>query len=128
MWSLPSMGWVLQRACPVAQVFPQVGPQDVWVGVRLAVVTLGAHGAVWRCGEMQGRVPGCPVKVADTNGAGDTFFGAFLSRIAGRGGLENLTADEIQSYVLFANKAASITTSRPGAIPAMPTLQEVQEG
>jgi fructokinase len=31
-------------------------------------------------------------------------------------------------YVRFANKAASITTSRPGAIPAMPTLQEVKEG
>ena len=98
------------------------------LGVRLAVVTLGPKGAMWRCDQLQGLAPGCPVKVADTNGAGDTFFGAFLSRIAGRGGLENLTADEIQSYVLFANKAASITTSRPGAIPAMPTLQEVQEG
>ena len=97
------------------------------LGVHLAVVTLGAKGAMWRYGDLQELAAGCPVKVADTNGAGDTFFGAFLSRIAARGGLENLTADEIQSYVLFANKAASITTSRPGAIPAMPTLQEVQE-
>ena len=45
-----------------------------------------------------------------------------------RGGLEGLTKEEINGYVRFANKAASITTSRPGAIPAMPTLQEVQEG
>ena len=35
------------------------------------------------------------MKVADTNGAGDTFFGAFLSRIAARGGLDGLTAEEI---------------------------------
>ena len=97
------------------------------LGVRLAVVTLGAHGAMWRCGKMQGRVPGCPVKVADTNGAGDTFFGALLSRIAVRGGLEGLSEDDLNSFVRFANKAASITTSRPGAIPAMPTLKEVQE-
>ena len=98
------------------------------LGVRLAVVTLGAKGAMWRFGELTGQVPGCPVKVADTNGAGDTFFGAFLSRIAVHGGLDGLTEDDLNSYVRFANKAASITTSRPGAIPAMPTLQEVQEG
>ena len=98
------------------------------MGIRLAVVTLGKHGAMWRCGDMQGLVPGFSVKVADTNGAGDTFFGALLSRIAARGGLDGLTTDEISGMVRFANKAASITTSRPGAIPAMPVLQEVEEG
>ena len=98
------------------------------LGVSLAVVTLGAKGALWRCGDQTGHVPGCPVKVADTNGAGDTFFGAFLSRIARRGGIDGLTAEEMNAFVRFANKAASITTSRPGAIPAMPTLSEVEEG
>ncbi len=94
-------------------------------GVRLVLVTLGGNGAYWRYGNLSGYVPGFKVKVADTNGAGDTFFGAFLSRIAARGGIDGLTADEINCYVKFANKAASITTSRPGAIPAMPTLDEV---
>ena len=96
-------------------------------GIRLAVTTLGAHGAMWRCGEMTGTMPGFSVKVADTNGAGDTFFGAFLSRIAARGGIDNLSEEEISSFIRFANKAASLTTSRPGAIPAMPALQEVEE-
>jgi len=98
------------------------------LGVRLAVVTLGAKGAMWRCGKMAGTVPGFSVKVADTNGAGDTFFGSLLSRIMAHGGLDGLTKEEINEFVRFANKAASITTSRPGAIPAMPTLQEVMEG
>lgn len=97
------------------------------LGIRLAVVTLGPHGALWRCGNKSGRVPGFSVQVADTNGAGDTFFGAFLSRIASRGGLDGLTENELNNFVRFANKAASITTSRRGAIPAMPTLKEVQE-
>ena len=96
------------------------------LGVRLAVVTLGAKGAMWRCGDLTGLVPGFAVKVADTNGAGDTFFGSLLSRIAVRGGLEGLTEAELNGFVRFANKAASITASRPGAIPAMPTLQEVE--
>lgn len=95
------------------------------LGVRLAVVTLGAEGALWRYQDMEGVVPGFKVKVADTNGAGDTFFGAFLSRIALRGGIDGLTAEEISAYVRFANRAASLTTSRPGAIPAMPLLDEV---
>ena len=98
------------------------------LGVRLAVVTLGARGAMWGYGAITGTVPGFPVKVADTNGAGDTFFGAFLSRIAVRGGLDGLTGPEVSTFVRFANKAASITASRPGAIPAMPTLEEVEEG
>ena len=98
------------------------------LGVRLAVVTLGAKGAMWRCGTMTGTVPGFAVKVADTNGAGDTFFGALLSRVAARGGLDGLNDEEISSFVRFANRAASITTSRPGAIPAMPVLAEVEEG
>lgn len=97
------------------------------MGIHLAVVTLGRHGAMWRCGSLQGCVPGFAVKVADTNGAGDTFFGAFLSRIAARGGLDGLTEEDLNGFVRFANKAASITTSRPGAIPAMPILKEVQE-
>ena len=97
------------------------------LGIRLAVVTLGRHGALWRCGNMSGLVPGFSVQVADTNGAGDTFFGAFLSRIACRGGLDGLTEDELNGFVRFANKAASITTSRRGAIPAMPALKEVKD-
>ena len=98
------------------------------MGVKLAVVTLGPNGALWRYGDLEGEVEGFKVKVADTNGAGDTFFGALLSRIALHGGLEGLTADDLNAYVRFANKAASLTTSRPGAIPAMPTREEVEEG
>ncbi|MBR1408409.1 MAG: carbohydrate kinase [Clostridia bacterium] len=95
-------------------------------GAKLVLVTLGAEGAFWRCGEESGVVPGCRVKVADTNGAGDTFFGALLSRIALRGGLQDLDAQEITGIVAYANRAAALTTSRPGAIPAMPTREELE--
>ncbi len=98
------------------------------IGLRIVIVTLGADGAYWRCGGLEGMVPGFKVKVADTNGAGDTFFGAFLSKIAERGDIDGLSKDEMDSFVRFSNKAASITTSRPGAIPAMPDLEEVNCG
>ena len=95
-------------------------------GVRLVLVTLGADGAYWSFNGMSGLVDGFRVKVADTNGAGDTFFGSLLSRIALRGGLGDLGKEELEGFVRFANKAASITSSRSGAIPAMPTLEEVE--
>ncbi len=94
-------------------------------GIRLVLVTLGPDGAFYRFGEKTGKVPGVKVKVGDTNGAGDTFFGAALSRLV-KEDLETLTAQRLEEILTFANKAAAITTSRHGAIPAMPTLEEVQ--
>lgn len=96
------------------------------LGPRLVLVTLGADGAFFRFGELTGHVPGVPCAVGDTNGAGDTFFGAALSRLARREGLDGLNAGELEEILAFANKAASITTSRHGAIPAMPTLEEME--
>lgn len=95
-------------------------------GIRLVLITLGADGVYYRCGDLAGTVPGVAVKVADTNGAGDTFFGAALRCLAKRGGLEDLNRPELEQILSFANRAASITTSRPGAIPAMPTLDELE--
>ena len=94
-------------------------------GIRLIFVTLGANGVFYRFGDKTGHVAGVPCKVGDTNGAGDTFFGAALSKLC-KEDLDTLTVDKLESILAFANKAASITTSRHGAIPAMPTLAEVE--
>lgn len=95
-------------------------------GIPLVLLTMGADGAFYRLGQLTGHVPGVPCKVGDTNGAGDTFFGAALAKLARVDSLEKLTAPQLEEILAFANKAASITTSRHGAIPAMPTLAEVE--
>lgn len=95
-------------------------------GIRLILVTLGPNGVFYRFDGKTGTVPGVPCTVGDTNGAGDTFFGAFLSRLSRLDGPDCLTADMLEEMLAFANKAASITTSRRGAIPAMPTLEEMK--
>lgn len=94
-------------------------------GISLILVTLGPKGAFYRFRGQTGLIPGVPCKVGDTNGAGDTFFGATLSQLAKLDSLDVLTIPELERIVALANKAASITTSRHGAIPAMPTLEEV---
>ena len=97
-------------------------------GIRLIMITLGAKGAFCRWQGESFTVPSVPAKVADTNGAGDTFMGAVLSRLCRRGEkpLENLERGELEEILAFANRAAAITCSRSGAIPAMPTLAEVE--
>ena len=98
-------------------------------GIPLILLTLGADGAYYRRGEETGKADGFKVRVADTNGAGDTFFGAFLSRMAALRIYhpDNLTQQQLRESIRDANLAASITTSRHGAIPAMPDLKELEE-
>lgn len=99
------------------------------LGIQLVLITMGEKGAFYRWQGKTGVVPGVATSVADTNGAGDTFLGAALSRLTARGDrpLEKLTAEELEKVLTFANRAASITCSRSGAIPAMPTLDELEE-
>ena len=94
-------------------------------GIRLVLVTLGANGAYYRFGEETGHVPGVKVTVGDTNGAGDTFFGATLAQLSKLESLDALTGETLRKILTVSNKAAAITTSRRGAIPAMPTAEEV---
>lgn len=96
-------------------------------GASLVLVTLGGRGAFYRLGGLTGLVPGFRVTVADTNGAGDTFLGALLSRlIQEKKPLCSLMREELEACLRFANGAAALTCSRSGAIPAMPTLDEVE--
>ena len=99
-------------------------------GLSLIMVTLGSKGVFCRWKGETWRQPGVPVKVADTNGAGDTFLGAVLSRLCARGEkpLEGLERAELEDILAFANRAAAITCSRSGAIPAMPALAELEGG
>lgn len=94
-------------------------------GISLILVTLGEAGCFYRLGHLTGRVPGVPAKVVDTNGAGDTFFGAALSKLC-REDLSQLSAAHLEAILTFANRAASLSTTRAGAIPAMPSLGEVE--
>ncbi len=96
-------------------------------GPALVLVTLGSQGVFARCGEHTEAVPGIQVTVADTNGAGDTFLGAVLGRITQEGCRpEELAPEVLKEIVIYANKAAALTCTRHGAIPAMPYASEMR--
>lgn len=88
-------------------------------GTGLAVVTLGARGAVVaRGGEIVLHVQPRRVEAVDTTGAGDTFVGAFVAWLA-RGA-------ELAEALDAATAAAAIAVTRPGAADSMPTRAEIE--
>lgn len=96
-------------------------------GVSCVVVTLGGDGTMVATGEGSRRVAPFPTRAVDTTGAGDAFWGAFLTQLTRDDKApRDLTLDEAAGYARFANAAASICVGRRGGIPAMPTLTEVE--
>lgn len=61
----------------------------------------------------------------ETTGAGDTFCACVLNYLLEHG-LENLSEDDLIKMLTFANTAASIVTTRKGALRVMPTREEVE--
>lgn len=61
----------------------------------------------------------------ETTGAGDTFMGCCLHFVLEKG-LEDLQEVDLKEMLTFANAAASLITTRKGALKVMPALEEVE--
>ena len=62
----------------------------------------------------------------ETTGAGDTFCACVLHYILEHG-LTDLTENDLKEMLTFANAAASIITTRKGALCVMPEREEVEK-
>ncbi len=96
-------------------------------GVSVAVVTLGKKGA-YVCTKEGGQyVPGFAANAIDATGAGDAFWGGFLYqfRRSGKAPAE-VTLAEAAAFADFGNGVASLCVEKSGAIPAMPTMDQVK--
>lgn len=96
-------------------------------GIPCVAVTLGAAGALVCVGGETQTVPGFSVPtVRDTTGAGDAFWGGFLSRFleSGRKAEEIRLRDAVE-FARWGNAAAACCIQKRGAIPAMPGRAEL---
>ncbi|GGE85370.1 carbohydrate kinase [Stappia taiwanensis] len=89
-------------------------------GPSLVVVTHGAEGAEAFTGKAHVAIPGHPVAVVDSVGAGDSFQAAMLARLGERGqlsaeALARLDAEDLGDLLHFAASAAALTCTRRGA-------------
>jgi fructokinase len=62
----------------------------------------------------------------ETTGAGDTFCACVLGYVLDHG-LENLTEQDLQQMLRYANAAASLITTRKGALRVMPSREDVEQ-
>ena len=88
-------------------------------GVKNIIITMGERGIYFANEKEEYFIDALQLKdqVIDTTGAGDAFNGAFAV------GLANDL--KFKDALIFANKAAGISTTRAGAASSMPTLKEV---
>lgn len=98
-------------------------------GISLILVTLGPQGCFYRYPGGTGKLEAYQVKTVDTTGAGDAFLGGVLYW------LSELTLEEIrrldrgklEEIVNFGNAMGGLATTKNGAIPAMPEMEQVLE-
>ena len=93
--------------------------------IPLITITLGKEGS--RVYYKDSRVTAKPFlqeNTIETTGAGDTFFGSVLNYVLEHD-FENLSDDQLLEMITFANAAASLITTRKGALRVMPTREEV---
>lgn len=93
--------------------------------IPLIFLSLGRDGSRAYYKDMRVEVPAfVQENTIETTGAGDTFFGSALHFVLEKG-LENLSEADLTEMLTFANAAASIITTRKGALKVMPSEGEV---
>lgn len=93
---------------------------DFYLGLGPSVVALkmGGDGALVATAQERCRLPGHAVKAVDATGAGDTFDGAFLTKL--------LAGESPFDAARYANAAAALSTTGYGAVAPIPTRSMVE--
>jgi len=88
-------------------------------GPKTVIVKLGEQGCYADSGTLQAHIPGFVVEARDTTAAGDTFNAALAVALAEGAPLDHA--------LRFANAAAAISVTRPGAQTSAPLRREVDD-
>ncbi len=115
-------------------IYPRLRVEEVidlifGFGPCVVAVTRGKNGAVAASGDAFVDVPGIPVAVVDTIGAGDTFGAAFIAALVERGAFgpqpqRPIHEPALARAVAHAVAASAITCMRTGAVP--PSRDEIE--
>jgi sugar/nucleoside kinase (ribokinase family) len=98
--------------------------------LALVIITLGKEGSILVHQEKSLRVEGFPVHAVDTTGAGDGFVAGLISSLYmfwnDLRERKSIPDDTLRYAGRRANAVGALTTLKKGAIPALPTQEEVE--
>lgn len=95
-------------------------------GPKLIAITLGSQGVYLANHENHEQIAGFPAEVVDTTGAGDSFWGGFLSKyLEYQMDMQEMTWDNWRACAKLGNAMASLCVQKRGGIPAVPIKSEV---
>lgn len=87
---------------------------------------MGKEGSRAYYQEMCVEKAGSCVEAIETTGAGDTFCGCALGYLLEHD-LKQLSEEELEEMLTFANAGAALITLKKGAIRSMPKEEEIRE-
>ncbi len=101
--------------------------KEKYPDLKLILVSCGPDGSMAFLGDKKVSVPALRnPNTIETTGAGDTFCACVLHHILEKNGFD-FDEGELKDMLTFANAAASIVTTRKGALRVMPKSAEVEE-
>jgi fructokinase len=102
------------------------GAQRLWHSqLNVLIITHGKAGCTYLTQAYHGSVPGFSVVPVDTTGAGDGFVAGLLAGMV-RQPLAWKEEADLHSICAYANAVGALTTTQRGAIPALPTAEQVE--
>ena len=94
--------------------------------IPLILITMGKAGSrAYYKGIRVESAPFLQENTIETTGAGDTFCATSIHTVL-KYGIDHLTQENLTELLTYANAAASVITTRKGALRVMPTLEEVK--
>ena len=96
------------------------------LGLKVVAITMGDQGVLVAGGDEKTVIKAFSVKAVDTTGAGDSFWGGFLSCFLSLNqSIDRVVWEDIKKCAAFGNAVAALCVQKRGGIPSIPDREAV---
>lgn len=142
IWSFEEAKAVVDRVLPYVDLLKVSDEELDFVGgeanipalmeeqhISVVIETLGSKGAKYFFAGKEGTVAGHKVKAVDATGAGDAFWGGFLSKLlmSGVSAVSDLNEELIREALKYGNASGGLCVQKMGGIPALPQKADIEK-